>query len=126
VAGPLLGGGHSFLQGQYGYSLDNLVSARVVLASGKLVEASRTKNSDLFWALQGAGHNFGILTSLEVKAHDILSKWTVYSLLFPTNKLEPLFNLVNKFEEPTMERPAELVFTGAFIRIPSVNLVNVG
>jgi FAD/FMN-containing dehydrogenase len=125
VAGPLLGGGHSLLQGQHGFSLDNLVSARVVLASGNLVEVSRTKNADLFWALQGAGHNFGILTSLEVKTYDIPSNWTVYSIVFATDKLEALFSLINKFEEPSSQRPSKLALTGVFVRIPAIDPANV-
>ena len=125
VAGPLLGGGHSLLQNQHGYSLDGLVSARVVLASGKVVEASRTTNADLFWALQGAGHNFGIVTSLEVQTYDIPSNWTVYSLVFTTDKVEALFQLINEFEEPSMKRPAKLALTGVFVRIPAVDPINV-
>lgn len=125
VAGPLLGGGHSLLQNQHGYSLDGLVSARVVLASGKVVEASRTTNADLFWALQGAGHNFGIVTSLEVQTYDIPSNWTVYSLVFTTDKVEALFQLINEFEEPAMKRPAKLALTGVFVRIPAVDPINV-
>ncbi|KAG9186256.1 hypothetical protein G6011_02812 [Alternaria panax] len=124
VAGPLLGGGHSLLQNQYGYSLDGLVSARVVLASAKVVEASRTKNADLFWALQGAGHNFGIVTSVEVKTYDIPSNWTVYSLVFGTEKVEALFSLINEFEEPATKRPAKLALTGVFVRIPTVDPIN--
>ncbi|KAI4932264.1 uncharacterized protein J4E92_004164 [Alternaria infectoria] len=124
VAGPLLGGGHSLLQNQYGYSLDGLVSARIVVASGKVVEASRTKNADLFWALQGAGHQFGIVTSLEVKIYDIPSNWTVYSIIFPSDKVEALFSLVNEFEEPSTERSAKLALTGLFVRIPAADPVN--
>ena len=126
VAGPLLGGGHSLLQSQYGYSLDGLVSARLVVASGEIVEASRTENADLFWALQGAGHNFGIVTSLELKTHDISSNWTVYSLIYPSEKLESLFSLLNDFEGPSMKRPAKLALTGVFVKLPDVDPVNVG
>lgn len=101
------------------------MSARVVLSSGKVVDASRTKNADLFWALQGAGHNFGIVTSLEVKTHDIPSNWTVYSLIYPSEKLESLFSLLNDFEGPSIERPAKLALTGVFVKIPDVDPVNV-
>jgi hypothetical protein len=112
------------LQGQYGYALDNLVSARVVTASGKLVQTSRSKNPDLFWALQGAGHNFGVLTSLEVKTYDIPSNWTVYSIVFSSEKLEALFFLVNELESSS-RRPAKLALTGVFVRIPAVDPLNV-
>lgn len=121
----MLGGGHSLLQGQHGYSVDGLVSARVVLASGEIVEASRTKNEDLFWALQGAGHNFGIVTSLEMKAYDVPSEWTVYTLMYSSDKVEALFSLVNEIEDLGVQRPAKLALTGLFIRIPAVDSVNV-
>ena len=125
VAGPLIGGGHSLLQGQYGYALDGLVSARVVLASGRLVEVSRTKNADLFWALRGAGHNFGIVTSLKVKTYNVPGTWTVHSMIFATDKLEALFELVNEFERPSSKRPSKLALTGVFVRIPTADAVNV-
>jgi FAD/FMN-containing dehydrogenase len=125
VIGPLLGGGHSLLQGQFGYALDNLVSARVVLADGSLVEASASKNADLFWALRGAGHNFGIVTSYVVKAYDIKTDWTVYSLIYQQDKLEALFTLINKHEDGSLSRPKELALTGVFVRIPSIDTNNV-
>jgi FAD/FMN-containing dehydrogenase len=125
LAGPLLGGGHSFLQGQYGYAVDGLISARVVLASGDVVTASRSQNADLFWALQGAGHQFGVLASLEVKVYDVRSNWTIYSLVFLHDKLEQLYRLVNEFEEPSSKRPAKLAMTGAILRVPAVDTNNV-
>lgn len=120
-----MGGGHSLLQNQYGYALDNLVSARVVLANGTLVEASSSKNTDLFWALRGAGHNFGIVTSYIVKAYDVPSTWTVYSLIFTTDKLESVFSLINKFEDPSTPRPTKLALTGVFARIPGIDASSV-
>jgi hypothetical protein len=123
--GPLLGGGHSIHQAQHGYGLDNLVSARVVLANGELVEASSTTNPDLFWALKGAGHNFGVLTSLRVKVHDVQSDWTVYSLVYASEQLEELFRLVNRLEEPSSNRSANLVLTGVFAKVPALDPDNV-
>jgi FAD/FMN-containing dehydrogenase len=98
----------------------------VVLADGKLVEASATTNPELFWALKGAGHNFGILTSLEVKVYDVQSNWTVHSFIFASDHLEDLFKLINRLEEPTSNRPANLALTGVFTRIPAVDPANVG
>lgn len=59
------------LQGRYGFSADNLASARVVLADGSAARASATENTDLFWAIRGAGHNFGIVTSYDLKLYDV-------------------------------------------------------
>ncbi|KAJ4340395.1 hypothetical protein N0V95_007508 [Ascochyta clinopodiicola] len=124
VAGPLLGGGHSLLQNQYGYALDNLVSARVVIASGELIEVSNEKNANLFWALRGAGHNFGIMTSLVLKTFDVLSNWTVHTFVYTTDKLEELFDLINDFENPGTQRSKRLALTGVFIKLPDVDPVN--
>ena len=71
ASGVLLGGGLGWLSGLHGASCDNLVSARVVTADGRIVTADANHNADLFWALRGAGANFGITTSFEVKLHPI-------------------------------------------------------
>ena len=57
-----LGGGLGSLQGVHGLALDSLVSVKLVTANGSYVTASKTSNSDLFWAVKGAGFNFGIVT----------------------------------------------------------------
>ena len=71
IAGLTLGGGIGWLMGKHGLALDNLVTAEVVTASGQVVSASEKDNADLFWALRGAGANFGVVSSLEYRLHPV-------------------------------------------------------
>ncbi|OJI82813.1 hypothetical protein ASPTUDRAFT_191301 [Aspergillus tubingensis CBS 134.48] len=70
AGGYTMGGGHSALSTAFGLGADQTLSFEVVTASGEVITASRTNNTDLYWALSGGGAgNFGVVTSLTVKAH---------------------------------------------------------
>jgi FAD/FMN-containing dehydrogenase len=71
VAGLTLGGGFGWTTRKLGLTIDNLLSADLVTAEGKLVRASAEENQDLFWALRGGGGNFGVVTSFEFKLHPV-------------------------------------------------------
>lgn len=71
IAGLTLGGGIGWLMPKYGLALDNLRSAEMVLADGRVVRASEQENADLFWGIRGGGGNFGIAASLEYNLHPV-------------------------------------------------------
>ena len=87
VGGLTLGGGHGYLTRKFGLTIDNLLSADVVLADGTIVHASEDENSDLFWALRGGGGNFGVVTSFEYRLHP-LKNVIAGPLFWPIGEME--------------------------------------
>ena len=63
IAGLTLHGGVAHLRRKHGLSIDSLRSVDIVTADGQLRKASATENEDLFWAVRGAGSDFGVVTS---------------------------------------------------------------
>jgi FAD/FMN-containing dehydrogenase len=81
VPGLLLAGGINFYGNQHGWSADNVLSYEVVLASGQIVTATGSNNTDLFWALKGGSNNFGIVTSFTLRTFPSTQVWAgVYSV----------------------------------------------
>ena len=84
IAGLTLGGGFGWLSRKYGMTIDNLESAELVTAAGKVIRASATEYPDLFWALRGGSGNFGVVTRFEFRLHpvgpDVLSGLIVYPI----------------------------------------------
>jgi hypothetical protein len=100
LVGASIGGTVGNLQGILGLGVDYLDSVRLVTASGDLVEASKTKNADLFWGIQGAGHNFGIVTSATFHLHDNINggKLTSMDLLFPGSANKTIYEALKTYD----------------------------
>jgi FAD/FMN-containing dehydrogenase len=115
VAGLTLGGGFGWITRKFGMTIDNLLAADVVLASGDLVRASQTENSDLFWALRGGGGNFGIVTAFEFKLHEVGPEVLSGLVIHP---LEGAADLLRSYRKIAAAAPDELTVWVVLRRAP--------
>jgi len=96
VVGLTLGGGLGWLMGKCGLAVDNVLSADVVTADGQFQQASAQQNPDLFWALRGGGGNFGVVTSLEYRLHEV-SQVLGGMILFPLDQAREVLQFYRSF-----------------------------
>jgi FAD/FMN-containing dehydrogenase len=111
VCGLTLGGGIGWLMGKHGLSCDNVVSADLVNADGNHLSVSATQNEDLFWAIRGGGGNFGIVTALEFRLHDLAN---IHGgiVLYP----RPVaFDLLRQYRDLASHAPDELTAYAALL-----------
>ena len=105
IAGLTLHGGMGHLRRKHGLSIDSLLSVDIVTADGELRRASATENEDLFWAVRGAGSNFGVVTSFEFQAHPVGPMVMVGALFYP---LEEVRSLLPAWRDYMVTAPDEL------------------
>lgn len=114
IAGLTLGGGLGYLMGKHGAVCDNVLSLDVVTAEGERLTASADQNTDLFWAMRGAGANFGIVTSFRYKLHP-LDQVLGGMLLYPRERASELIAFHSEYLKRT---PDELDTTIGFLNSP--------
>ncbi|HUE86508.1 MAG TPA: FAD-binding oxidoreductase [Vicinamibacterales bacterium] len=115
VAGAALGGGSGYLSRTHGLTLDNLLSVDLVTADGRALRASEADDTDLFWAIRGAGPNFGIATSLRLRLHRIGPQVLAGQIIYPFDKAD---KLLRSFRDYMAEAPDMLQCYPFMFRIP--------
>jgi FAD/FMN-containing dehydrogenase len=115
VAGFTLGGGVGWLMRKYGLTCDNLVSADVVTADGRLVHASEDENADLFWGLRGGGGNFGVVTSFEYRVHPVGPTVTGGAVFYPGDRAAEVLRF---YREWVHDAPEELTTVANLLTAP--------
>jgi FAD/FMN-containing dehydrogenase len=114
IAGLTLGGGFGMLCRKFGLAIDNLISADIVTADGKLRTVSATQEPDLFWAIRGGGGNFGIVTSFEFQLHQV-GPMLAGLIAYP---LPQALQVLRGLHEVMSNAPDELMVTGALLTTP--------
>ena len=91
-------------QGELGLTIDALESVRLVGADGSVKAVSVTSYPDLFWAIRGAGANFGVITAATFKVQTLASNnnGNVWMLDFylPAERSLEYFNIIEKNYSP--------------------------
>jgi hypothetical protein len=114
IGGITLGGGLGYFSRKAGLTIDNLIGARVVLASGDIVDCNENQYPDLFWALRGGGGNFGIVVSFTFR---LIQQKTVYAgpMFWPFDKAKEVIQFYDRF---TKKASNDLYGFFAFVKVP--------
>jgi len=97
IAGLTLGGGFGWISRKFGLTIDNLIEAEIVTATGEVVKASATQNADLFWGIRGGGGNFGIATSFTYRLHKVGPEIFSGLIVHPFSEAKKLLTFYREF-----------------------------
>jgi FAD/FMN-containing dehydrogenase len=115
VAGFTLGGGIGWLMRKHGLACDNLRSAEVATADGRVLTASASENADLFWGLRGGGGNFGVVTRFEFDLHPVGPTVMAGPIFYPGERAEEILRFYREF---VREVPDELTTLANLLTAP--------
>ncbi len=105
IAGLTLGGGFGYLMRRFGFASDNLLSVEIVTADGQVRTASATEQADLFWGVRGGGGNFGVVTALEYRLHEVGPTVLGGLIIHPFERAREVFQFYREF---VADQPDEL------------------
>jgi FAD/FMN-containing dehydrogenase len=117
IGGITLGGGVGYLVRKYGLTIDDLLGAQIVTADGQLLEIDSESHPDLFWAIQGGGGNFGVVTRFKFRLHPLDS--VVGGMLF----LPATADTIASFIELAEEAPEELSAIANVVTAPPMPFI---
>jgi hypothetical protein len=125
IGGLATAGGIGFLARNHGLTIDHVVAAELVLADGTFIRTDADNHPDLFWAVRGAGANFGIVTALELDAYELRD--VVFSVMvFDASATAPLLQRWGELvESATRELTSFLYAFAQRDTPPNVRLLNV-
>lgn len=115
IAGLTLHGGLGWLRRKHGLSIDNLRSVEIVTADGQVLTADETTNPDLFWAVRGAGSNFGVVTAFEFAVHPIGPD---VALAAPFYAMVDAPKVLRAYRDFVRSTPDEIASEAAFWSVP--------
>jgi FAD/FMN-containing dehydrogenase len=119
IAGLTLSGGIGWLRRKYGLSSDNLVSAQIVTADGRVLRASEAENANLFWGVRGGGGNFGVVTTFEYRLHPVGPEVMVLFVLYPAERAREVLQFLTGF---MADAPDEVAPLGILGRVPHAEM----
>jgi len=115
LVGLTLGGGIGRLGRKHGLSCDNMLSAEVVTADGRILHASEDENADLFWALRGGGGNFGVVTEVAYRLHPLGPMVLAGALIYRWRDARAALKLYAEFASAA---PDEISADAALMTLP--------
>jgi hypothetical protein len=116
IAGLTLGGGFGVLCRKFGLAIDNLISADIVTADGKLRTVSATQDPDLFWAIRGGGGNFGVVTSFTFGLQPVGPEVAFSATFYP---LEEYADILPQWRSYTEAAPNDVTSVCVSITFPA-------
>ncbi|RPK83952.1 MULTISPECIES: FAD-binding protein [Streptomyces] len=119
AVGYLLGGGLGLLARQFGYAADHVRAVGIVTADGRHRHVTADQDPDLFWAVRGAGANFGVVTSIETGLVPV-SRLYGGELTFDTARTPDILDAYLRW---TGTLPEELTSSVSTIGYPDVTAV---
>ena len=119
VVGAALGGGAGYLTRRFGLTADNVVSVDIVTADGRQVRASADDNPDLFWAVRGGGGNFGVVTSMQLRLHNVGPQVLAGQIIYPFDHAGEYLRFFREFMH---DAPNDFQCYPFCFRVPPIDL----